>query len=56
MKILQFTFTYGNNLGAMLQAYALNKVLTDMGNDCYFQPFFEKPFELPKSKPGLFTA
>lgn len=53
MKILQFTFTYGNNLGAMLQAYALNKVLTDMGNDCYFQPFFEKPFELPKSKLSL---
>lgn len=50
MKILQLTFTYGNNMGAMLQAYALNKTLTEMGNDCYFLPFYEKPFEIVKTK------
>ena len=53
MKILQLTFTYGNNLGAMLQAYALNKVLTDMGNDCYFLPFFENPFQLMETRKSL---
>lgn len=50
MKILQLTFTYGNNFGGMMQAYALNKVLSDMGNDCYFLPFYPKPFELPKQQ------
>lgn len=53
MKILQLTFTYGNNFGAMMQAYALQKVLTDMGNDCYFLPFFQKPFELPEYELSL---
>lgn len=40
-------------MGAMLQAYALNKVLTEMGNDCYFLPFYEKPFEIIKTRLGL---
>lgn len=53
MKILQLTFTYGNNMGAMLQAYALNTILSQMGNDCYFLPFFEKPFEIIKTNMGL---
>lgn len=50
MKILQLTFTYGNNMGAMLQAYALNRVLTEMGNECELLPFFEHPFELNRDK------
>lgn len=50
MNILQLTFTYGNNVGGMLQAYALNRVLTDMGNDCRFLPFFESPFTLQPEK------
>lgn len=40
-------------MGAMLQAYALNKTLTDLGNDCYFLPFYEKPFEIIKTKPNI---
>ena len=56
MKILQLTFTYGNNMGAMLQAYALNKTLESMGNECYFLPFYEKPFEILKKKTNLVSA
>ena len=37
-------------MGAMLQAYALNRVLTEMGNDCYFLPFYEHPFLLVETK------
>lgn len=48
MKILQLTFTYGNNMGAMLQAYALNRVLRELGNECHLLPMYEDAFHLPK--------
>ncbi len=53
MKILQLTFTYGNNMGAMLQAYALNRVLTEMGNEVYLLPFYQEPFVLVQNKKSL---
>ena len=43
MKIGILTFHYCNNYGAALQAYALKKVLTDMGEDVFFvQHYVEK--------------
>lgn len=42
---IKLTITYGNNIVAMLQAYALNKILTEIGNDCYFLPFMKKPLK-----------
>ena len=37
-------------MGAMLQAYALNKTLESLGNECYFLPFYENPFSLPNTR------
>lgn len=37
-------------MGAMLQAYALNKILEGLGHESYFLPFYDKPFELQKQK------
>lgn len=53
MKVAIMTFVRAYNYGAVLQAYALNKVINEMGVECetidYFPHYFKSQYYLKKS-------
>lgn len=54
MKVAIMTFVRAYNYGAVLQAYALNKVINDMGVDCetidYYPKYFYDEYHMKNNK------
>lgn len=58
MKIATITFGYSQNLGALLQAYALSEYIASLGHECKiikFREFDQRPFETIKGIPDAFS-
>lgn len=57
-KIAIITFGYSQNLGALLQAYALSEYITTLGHECKiikFREFDQRPFETIKGIPDAIS-
>ncbi|MCD7771215.1 MAG: polysaccharide pyruvyl transferase family protein [Oscillospiraceae bacterium] len=58
MKIATITFGYSQNLGALLQAYALSEYIASLGHECKiikFREFDQRPFETIKGIPDALS-